>query len=218
MTCCYFLFLNWRFSLKVFNIFDMTKKEVLIVLNNLKAAVEEFNTIKFESTPRHKELQERIFSLYGSVKKYYTEASGTVIIEVPVVGSNLYSIYNNYFEAGYLSGRTFYSHQGYAELLTVLAEINNDDVKNESLRGSILYKKPNWAVVMPLFLSVIAGSFFLGKYFGENRFDIEKIQMNKEIDLLKQDTIILKHSLTNVKDSLKTMRNRKIEDNSIKEK
>ena len=46
-------------------------------------------------------------------------------ISVPDVRGGPASVYKNYIEAGYLSGRTIHSHQGYTELLKVIGRVRN---------------------------------------------------------------------------------------------
>jgi hypothetical protein len=180
----------------------MTKKEIIDILINLKKTVNDYNTIKFESTDKQKELHAKISELYGSIQEYYIDATGVKNIEVPIVGSQLKSKFNNYFEAGYLSGRTFHSHQGFTELISVIGILRSK--KNISIR-----KKKNRAStrneiigIATIILGLIGGSFLFGKYIGENRFDQKKIDLTDENKILKQDTLTLRKALIAATDSI----------------
>ena len=62
--------------------------------------------------------------LYGQVETAYVKIIPNKKIEVPVArGGGMKNIYPNFFEAGYLSGRSFHSHQGYQELLKVIGVV-----------------------------------------------------------------------------------------------
>jgi len=57
-----------------------------------------------------------------------------------------------------------------------------------------LLQRINYSTLVPIVISLISGAFFLGMYFGENKFDQQKIDLifeNKEL-LRKQDSLILK--------------------------
>jgi hypothetical protein len=64
-----------------------------------------------------------------------------------------------------------------------------------ALRGSKnLWQRLNYGVWISIILTLISGAFFLGKYFGENKFDQQKIDLlfeNKDL-LRKQDSIMRK--------------------------
>ena len=181
----------------------MTKEEVVDILIDLKDTVKEFNAVKFESTDNKKKLHEKISNLYGSIQEYYLDASGFKNIEVPIARSQLKSNYNNYFEAGYLSGRTFHSHQGYAELLSVIGIIQNKkNVKIRKTSNKGLTKSETIGIIA-IILTFLGGSFTLGKYIGESRYDQKKINLLEENKILKKDTMIIRKSLLEAQESLK---------------
>lgn len=64
-----------------------------------------------------------------------------------------------------------------------------------SVKGSInLLQRINYSTLVPIIISLITGAFFLGKYFGENKFDQQKIDLifeNKEISR-KYDSLAIK--------------------------
>ncbi|NPV51655.1 MAG: hypothetical protein HPY60_10750 [Candidatus Methanofastidiosum sp.] len=188
----------------------MTKKEIIDILNELKIIVNEYNAIKFESTDKQKELHTKISELYGRVQEYYVDATGIKNIEVPVAGSKLKSKYNNYFEAGYLSGRTFHSNQGYTELISVIGIIKSKkNISNKKIRNSAFTRNEIIGIVTIL-LVIVGGSFLFGKYIGENRFDQKKIDLTDENKILKQDNESLMKSLNNAMDSIVTLNKERI--------
>lgn len=180
----------------------MTKGKIIKTLTELKETVEEFNKIKYQSSDRQKELHRKISELYGSIQDYYTEITGDKNIEVPVAGSQLKSKYKNYLEAGYLSGRSFHSHQGYLELISVQAKIKTKLPLNNKNNTVERWTKNTLIGALALLLTLLSGSFFLGKYFGENRFDKMMIDLNDENKILKTETLQLSIKLKNAKDSL----------------
>jgi hypothetical protein len=95
----------------------------IAALDDLKRLVDEYDQIKFESTEKSKTLSEAIAKKYGSVRNMYRRFTGNM--EVPVENYGSLNLYWNYFEAGYLSGRTFHAHQGRQELLTVIGQAEN---------------------------------------------------------------------------------------------
>jgi hypothetical protein len=180
----------------------MTKEEIIDVLIELKKAVNDYNTIKFESTDKQKELHAKISELYASIQEYYLDATGVKDIEVPVAGSQLKSRYNNYFEAGYLSGRTFHSHQGYTELISVIGIISSKKKISNRRTMNKAFTRSEIIGIVTILLALIGGSFLFGKNFGENRFDQKKIDLTEENKILKQDTLTLRKSLIVATDSI----------------
>lgn len=98
-------------------------EKALTALDELKRLVDEYDPIKFESTEKSKTLSEAIAKKYGSVQHVYRRFTGNMAVQVENYGS--LNSYWNYFEAGYLSGRTFHAHQGRQELLTVIGQVEN---------------------------------------------------------------------------------------------
>ncbi len=64
-----------------------------------------------------------------------------------------------------------------------------------ALKGSkSLWQRINYFALASVIISFVSGAFFLGKYFGENKFDQQKIDLlfeNKDL-LRKQDSLIKK--------------------------
>ena len=67
-------------------------------------------------------LQNKIPELYGMVEDIYKGIVHNLRVEVPMAGTGnkIMSKFPNYFEAGYLSGRTYHRHEGKMELMKVI--------------------------------------------------------------------------------------------------
>ena len=88
-------------------------------LEHLKELVDRYRSSP--GTDEARKLHQEICEIYGEVADAFAEVVGKQKIEVR--GRGGVSIYPNYFEAGYFSGRTFHTHQGYTELLKVIGTI-----------------------------------------------------------------------------------------------
>lgn len=93
-------------------------------LQYLRDLLEQYDEVKYESTDESKALNEEIGEVYGEVADVFDEVVGRQGIAVPLRGS-VSTTYPNYFEAGYLSGRTFHAHQGRAELNKVIGAVKS---------------------------------------------------------------------------------------------
>lgn len=98
-------------------------------LEHLRALVAEYNPIKFQSTERSRELAGKIPEAYGAVEdvyRHYIEDRDVVVDE-----GRHKNKFHNYFEAGWLSGRTFHATEGMRELEKVIGRVRaalEDDV------------------------------------------------------------------------------------------
>jgi hypothetical protein len=94
--------------------FKLERLEYLLNLLNVSS----------DNSEERERVHARTVQVYGEVEDVFNEALGRQRIEVPVAGSGgLVSIFPNFFEAGFLSGRTFYTHQGKNELLKVIGKV-----------------------------------------------------------------------------------------------
>src|SRR5436309_15123916 len=59
---------------------------------------------------------------YGAIEEIVERFAGQAAIKVDMVGGQV-SVYPNYIEAGYLSGRGLYAHQGYTDLLKIILRV-----------------------------------------------------------------------------------------------
>ena len=102
----------------------MACENTIAKLELLKELIDQYDPIKYSSSDESKKLYENICLAYGEIADIYQKIAGPQKVEVPVSGGRR-SYYANYFEAGYLSGRTFYSHQGKSELLMVIGKVKS---------------------------------------------------------------------------------------------
>lgn len=66
-----------------------------------------------------------------------------------------------------------------------------------------LWERINYFALSGIILTLIGGSFYLGKYFGENRFDKEKIDLTKKNDSLTKELEIKNLELLQFENSKK---------------
>jgi|SRR5882762_310707 len=97
----------------------MDYQTALTRLEALRATIEEIRAHPSESTTHYNDL----CLLYGEVEDIIHRFGGIDKIEVTVFGRTKPSVYPNYIEAGYLSGRTFHQHQGYTQLLKIIGKV-----------------------------------------------------------------------------------------------
>lgn len=110
----------------------------LATLEKLKDVIEAYQSTANKDNPeRKKELYQELCDLYGQVADVYGEVVGKNSIEVQGLGGSMR--YPNYLEAGYLSGRTFHTHQGRTELMTVIGRVKS---RIEMQSNSVANAKP----------------------------------------------------------------------------
>lgn len=98
---------------------------VLEQLEDFRELLDRHKRSRYESTEEARSLANDVYSKYGELEEVFNDLLGVSNISVPDVRGGPASIYKNYIEAGYLSGRTTYSHQGYVELLKVIGMVRN---------------------------------------------------------------------------------------------
>jgi hypothetical protein len=94
----------------------MNYKEALKNLKKFKALADKKNNLT-------KADNEQLYMQYGAIEEVINRFGGVGKVEVPQDHGLKPVIYNNFIEAGYLSGRTFHTHQGYSQLLKVIGKI-----------------------------------------------------------------------------------------------
>ncbi|MCK4559766.1 MAG: nucleotide-binding protein [Calditrichia bacterium] len=99
----------------------MDYEQKLARLEHLKDLVERYTSVMYGGLEEKTQLHHEICETYGEVADVFDEIIGKQRIEVPVRGGK--SNYPNYFEAGFLSGRTIHTHQGKTELLKVIGSV-----------------------------------------------------------------------------------------------
>lgn len=91
-------------------------------LEALRIAIDAYNPIKYDSSETTRRLHDQLVRLYGEVADVVEKFEGTIQIEVPIRGDEK-TVFPNYIEAGYLSGRSIHAHAGYTQLLKVIGKI-----------------------------------------------------------------------------------------------
>ena len=118
---------TWRYAARIIKVhlyyldlMDYPAK--LQRLEYLRQLVDRYNEVKAEPTDEGKNLRVEIAEVYGEVADVFDAILGKSKVEVPKSGG-LRALYPNYFEAGFLSGRTFHAHDGRSELLKVIGAV-----------------------------------------------------------------------------------------------
>lgn len=118
----------------------MNFKNILIKLEDLRNLIEKRNDSSDEENKR--ELKQQIYEKYGEVEDVIERFVGRMEVKVPGhQGATL--IYPNFIEAGYLSGRTNYAHQGYTQLVKVIGKVrqlaeNPLEIRDERSIGNVV--------------------------------------------------------------------------------
>jgi len=105
----------------------MNRAAKLERLEHLYRLVEQYVTKMYENTEDGKRLHREICEVYGQVEDVFRAILGQQRIEVPNAGGRGSSVYPNYFEAGFLSGRSIHTHQGMTELLKVIGQMKSQE-------------------------------------------------------------------------------------------
>lgn len=92
-------------------------------LEHLNKLVEQYVPLMYSSSDEGRRLHKEICEVYGEVADVYSEIAGRQRIDVPNGGGPGSSTYPNFFEAGFLSGRSIHTHQGKTELLKVIGQV-----------------------------------------------------------------------------------------------
>ena len=118
----------------------MDYKSILIKLEELRDLIEKRNNSLDEENKSKLKLQ--IYEKYGEVEDVIERLAGRM--DVKVTGHQGAIItYPNFIEAGYLSGRTNYAHQGYAQLVKVIGKArqlaeNPLEIRDERSIGNVV--------------------------------------------------------------------------------
>jgi uncharacterized protein (TIGR02391 family) len=134
-------------------------------LEHLKALVDEYAPLKYESTERSHELAKQIPIAYGEVEDVYRHFAGDSKVEVADRGHK--KIFRNFFEAGWLSGRTFHSTEGHTELDKVVGRVRavvEDGESAAKRKGDPIENA--WPLLHPR-VQVIAGDRFRATHYAD---------------------------------------------------
>jgi hypothetical protein len=102
-------------------ILGMDYRQALEKLQDLRALVEKVNADRYSSSEEIRAIARQIPERYGEVEDVYQRFAGQR--NVVVQDGKQTNTFSNYFESGYLSGRTFHVHEGYQELLKVIGRV-----------------------------------------------------------------------------------------------
>ncbi len=131
-------------------------------LEHLLALVSEYSAIRYESTERAQELARQVPEAYGAVEDVYRHFAGNN--RVVVQDGRHQNIFPNYFEAGWLSGRTFHATEGKRELEKVVGRVRaavEDEADAEVAHDPIDYA---WTILHPRVQVVAKNRFQAGHY------------------------------------------------------
>jgi predicted nucleotide-binding protein len=92
-------------------------------LEYLRGLVERYVPLMYGSSEEVQRLHRELCEVYGEVADAFEETVGRQRIDVPNSGGGGSSAYPNFFEAGFLSGRSIHTHQGKTELLKVIGQV-----------------------------------------------------------------------------------------------
>jgi predicted nucleotide-binding protein len=106
----------------------------LALLEHLIGLVDLYSASEPSPSIDRKQLHREICDTYGQVADIYESLAGKKKIEVKMLGGPA-ATFPNYFEAGFLSGRTFHTSQGRNELLTVIGRLKADSSQKPVHRG-----------------------------------------------------------------------------------
>jgi hypothetical protein len=90
-------------------------------LERLRELMDQYRAVMYQSTPESKKLYEELCEQYGAVSAVVEAILGRSEVNVEIRGG-VFVTYPNLIEAGFLSGRTFHTHEGYSELLKVIGK------------------------------------------------------------------------------------------------
>ena len=131
-------------------------------LDELYAMVMELGPIRFGASDRAQELSRAVPLAYGAVEDVYRQMAGDRQIEV--TNGTHTSVHRNFFEAGWLSGRTFHHHEGLRELERVIGRVRAtiEDGAKESTSADPI--ESAWPLIHPRVRDVSRARFDAGHY------------------------------------------------------
>lgn len=140
----------------------LSPADALPVLEHLKELLDRYNPVKYESTDKVLALAQEIPQTYGAIEELYKHYAGSQ--RVVVDDGPHTNAFSNYFEAGYLSGRTFHSHEGYQELLRVIGRVRAEVARTDEQVGGGPDPKAVWSLLHPKVQEVAVERFDTGQY------------------------------------------------------
>jgi uncharacterized protein (TIGR02391 family) len=134
----------------------------LSALEHLKDVLDRYKPIKYSSTDESRALSQEIPQVYGLVEEVYKRFAGSQRVEV--VDGKHKNVFSNYFEAGYLSGRTIHATEGYKELLKVIGRVRAEVAKDSSATAIVPDPRAAWSLLHSKVQAVAAERFNAGHY------------------------------------------------------
>lgn len=131
-------------------------------LEHLKTLVDEYVPLRYESSERGRELARAIPLAYGAVEEVYRHYAGDQ--KVIVDEGRHKNTFRNYFESGFLSGRTFHTHEGMRELERVVGRVRAEAEDGESLAQPTDPIESVWPLLHPRVQVVAQQRFRAGHY------------------------------------------------------
>lgn len=136
--------------------------EALAGLERLRELVDRYDPIKYTSTDEAKALGTEIPVAYGAVEEIYKHFAGNQKVEL-VEGQHR-KVFPNYFEAGYLSGRTFHATEGRRELLKVIGRVRAELSSRSAVPQVASAHDAAWRLLHPKVQSISSDRFQAGQY------------------------------------------------------
>src|SRR5437879_784932 len=141
--------------------------DALAGLERLKELVDRYNPIKYASGDEVRALAQEIPQAYGAVEEVYKLYAGSQRVEL--IDGKHKNVFSNYFEAGYLSGRTFHAHEGYQELLRVIGRVRAEVARATCSAQSNPDPASAWSLLHPKVQAVAEERFRTKHYRSEVR-------------------------------------------------
>jgi uncharacterized protein (TIGR02391 family) len=116
----------------------------------------------YQSSDRGKELGRQIPEAYGAVEDVYRHYAGEQ--QVVVDEGRKKNTFATYFEAGFLSGRTFHTSEGVRELKKVIGRLRADLEDGPGLQPSVDPVEIAWSLLHPRVQVVAQQRFRSGHY------------------------------------------------------
>lgn len=101
----------------------MNYKEALEKLEHFRELIDRYQPKMHSSDDEAQKLRRQVYEAYGSVEDIIERFVGRSYIQVSIHGNSNPTVYPNLIEAGYLSGRSIHTWQGYTQLLKVIGKV-----------------------------------------------------------------------------------------------
>lgn len=136
--------------------------DALAGLEHLWKLVDRYDPIKYTSSDESRALAREIPVAYGAIEDVYKHYSGNQRVEL--VEGHHKKVFPNFFEAGWLSGRTFHASEGYNELLRVIGRVRAEASRQKANAPGLADPKVAWHLLHPKVQAVAGERFDSGQY------------------------------------------------------